>query len=147
MCALVTGVQTCALPVCALAVPRLSDGGLADRNGAADRAEYRQFGLLRTGLCLCAGAGAAASARGRGLDHAVRTESDRAWPRALSVRRILRRVGIDLWRGKRALRPLWRGLAGPYPRLLLLARQPAAQGRTQVGLSSDRKSTRLNSSH
>src|SRR3546814_2104816 len=62
----------------AAAVPGLSYGGLADRDGAADRAEHRQFGLLRPRLCLRAGAGAAAGARGRGVDTAVWAESDRA---------------------------------------------------------------------
>src|SRR3546814_7312600 len=34
-----------------------------------------------------------------------------------------------------AVRPLWRGVARVDPRLLLLARQPAAQGRAQVGVA------------
>src|SRR3546814_9928158 len=86
----------------AAAVPGLSYGGLADRDGAADRAEHRQFGLLRPRLCLRAGAGAAAGARGRGVDHAVRAESDLARFRALPVRRAVRRARADLWRGKRS---------------------------------------------
>src|SRR3546814_1333147 len=85
-CALVTGVQTCALPIC------------------------------------------------RGVDHAVRAESDRARLRPLPVWRAVGRAGADPWRGKRALCPLWRGVAGADPRLLLLARQPAVAGRTQGGL-------------
>src|SRR3546814_6988656 len=50
------------------------------------------------------------------------------------LRRPFGRAGARLWAGKRAVRPLWRGLARPHPRLLLLARQPAAQGRAQIGL-------------
>src|SRR3546814_2207982 len=60
--------------------------------------------------------------------------SDRARFRALPVRRAVRRARADLWRGKRALCPLWRCVAGADPRLLLLAREPAPRARAQVGL-------------
>src|SRR3546814_15199918 len=54
--------------------------------------------------------------------------------RPLPVWRAVGRAGADPWRGKRALCPLWRGVAGADPRLLLLARPPAVAGRTQGGL-------------
>src|SRR3546814_1251690 len=87
-CALVTGVQTCALPI--------------SRDGERDTA--------------------------------VRAEPGRAGPRPAAVRHGVGNAEANCRRRERALCPLWRGLAGPDPCFLLMAREFAAQCRIEIGV-------------
>src|SRR3546814_5982035 len=100
--------------------------------------------LLWPDLRVRAWSGAARGARDGERDTAVRAEPGRAGPRPAAVRHGVGNAEANCRRRERALCPLWRGLAGPDPCFLLMAREFAAQCRIAIG---DRKSTRLNYSH
>src|SRR5690606_5616883 len=109
----------------AVRILRLSVGELVRGPPAVDRPDRLQFTLLRPDLFGRAGSRPAAHAGDRRGDGAVLSEPHRPGARPAVLRHAVGPSATCLWRGKRTLRPLRRGLSRPGAGVLLLALQLA----------------------